>query len=163
MDERAGFKITGTIEGGSDDKPPPLIRPITAAHLLGMDIPPRETLLNPWLPRAGAAMLYAPRGIGKTYLSLSIAYAVASGGVCLRWQASKPARVLFIDGEMPLASLQERVAGIAGGAGNDPPSDDFLRFLPADHSEEQTLSSTASSALQSEQEEKEREEERSKI
>ena len=57
-------------------------RPMTAAELLKMEIPLRRTLLMPWLPEKGAAMLYAPRGLGKTYLSLSVAYAVASGGIC---------------------------------------------------------------------------------
>jgi putative DNA primase/helicase len=133
MDDGTAFQIINELDDQIDQDAAQRIFPITAAELLRMDILPRETLLTPWLPRAGAAMLYAPRGIGKTYLSLSVAYAVASGGQCLRWQTAKPARVLFIDGEMPLASLQERLAGIAQGAGSEPPSDDFLRFLPADH------------------------------
>lgn len=108
-------------------------RPITAAELLAMEIPPRRTLLNPWLPEKGAAMLYAPRGLGKTYLSLSIAHAVASGGSILRWRAHEPRPVLFVDGEMPLAALQERVVGITLGAASQPGQDDFLRFLAADY------------------------------
>jgi hypothetical protein len=108
-------------------------RPITAAELLAMEIPPRSVLLTPWLPEKGAAMLYAPRGLGKTYLSLSIAYAVASGGSVLRWHAAQPRPVLFVDGEMPMAALQERVAGIAAGFGVQPLEDDFLKFLPADY------------------------------
>jgi KaiC/GvpD/RAD55 family RecA-like ATPase len=107
-------------------------RPITAAELLAMEIPPRRTLLTPWLPEKGAAMLYAPRGLGKTFLSLSIAYAVASGGTVLRWQAPEPRRVLFVDGEMPLIALQERLCGVVAGVEYSPPADNFLRFLPAD-------------------------------
>jgi putative DNA primase/helicase len=108
-------------------------RPITAVELMEMDIPPRRTLLAPWLPEKGAAMVYAPRGLGKTYLSLSIAYTVASGGRLLRWQVPEPQRVLFVDGEMPLVALQERLTGIVLGAETQPPQDDFLQFLPADH------------------------------
>ncbi len=98
-----------------------------------MDIAPRINLLSPWLPADGSAMLYAGRGIGKTFVALSVAYAVASGGAVLRWRAHKPARVLYVDGEMPLASLQSRLSGIAAGAGYSPSADDFLRFLPADY------------------------------
>lgn len=108
-------------------------QPITAAELLNMEIPPRRTLLAPWLPEKGAAMLYAPRGLGKTFLSLSIAYGVASGCDLLRWRVPESRPVLFVDGEMPLAALQERLTGIALAAEGGPPSDDFLRFLPADY------------------------------
>lgn len=108
-------------------------RPITARELLRMDIPPRRMLLAPYLPTAGSAMVFAPRGIGKTWVSLSIAYAVASGGEVLRGRAPEPARVLFVDGEMPLVTLQERLVAVALGIGKEPPADDFLRFLPADH------------------------------
>jgi putative DNA primase/helicase len=98
-----------------------------------MDLPPRRTLLAPWLPEKGAAMVYAPRGLGKTFFALSVAYAVASGATLLRWRAPEPRRVLYIDGEMPLGGLQERLAGIAASSDVQPPTDEGLRFLPADH------------------------------
>ena len=98
-----------------------------------MEIAPRRMLLAPYLPAAGSAMVYAPRGIGKTWVSMSLAYAVASGGAVLQGRAPAPARVLFVDGEMPLVTLQERLVAIALGMGCEPPAEDFLRFLPADH------------------------------
>ena len=111
----------------------PRPKPITAADLLAMDIPPRRMLLRPYLPEAGSAMVYAPRGIGKTWISLSIAYAVAAGCEALQGRAPEPRRVLFVDGEMPLVTLQERLAAIALGMGREPPAADYLQFLPADH------------------------------
>lgn len=45
-------------------------------------------------------MIYAPSGVGKSFLSLAIALAVASGGEVLGWRASKSRKVLIIDGEM---------------------------------------------------------------
>ena len=98
-----------------------------------MEIPPRATLMKPWLPEAGAVMIYAPRGIGKTYMALSIACAVATATPLMRWRVATPRRVLCIDGEMPMVALQERVASIVRGLPANPPEDDFLRFLPADH------------------------------
>lgn len=77
---------------------------------LSRELPKRETLLTPWLPTQGLCMIYAPRGTGKTHLSLGIAFAVAAGGQFLRWQASQPAGVLFVDGELPANVLQERLA-----------------------------------------------------
>ena len=58
-------------------------------------------------------MIYGPRGIGKTHLTLGIGYVVASGGTFLRWEAAKPRRVLVPDGEMPAVVLHERLARIA--------------------------------------------------
>jgi putative DNA primase/helicase len=88
----------------------PPLRIVTAAELLTMQIPPRDYALAPVLPMPGLAMLYGPRGTGKTYVALSIALAIASGGTALRWQAPSPRGVLYVDGEMPAGQLQERLA-----------------------------------------------------
>jgi len=88
------------------------LRVIELAEFLSLDLPPRELILSPWLPRAGLCMLHAFRGVGKTHLSLGIAYAVAKGGSFLTWKAEKPRGVLYIDGEMPAVVLQERLARI---------------------------------------------------
>jgi hypothetical protein len=56
-------------------------------YFFRIDIPPRENILSPWLPQQGLAMIYAPRGVGKTYVALNIAFAVASGTSFLKWEA----------------------------------------------------------------------------
>jgi AAA domain len=101
---------------------------------LNLDIPAREMLLAPILPERSLAMLYAPRGLGKSWLALSIGLAVASGSSLLRWSAPRPRRVLYVDGEMPLISLQERLKAISSGFGGDIPNDAF-RILAADQIE----------------------------
>jgi putative DNA primase/helicase len=105
---------------------------VTAAELLTIELPRREHALAPVLPLPGLSMLYAPRGMGKTYLALSIAHAIASGGAVMKWRASQPRRVLYVDGEMPAAQIQQRMAQIMVGADAQPPEPDFLRFLSAD-------------------------------
>jgi putative DNA primase/helicase len=75
-------------------------------------------------------MIYAPRGIGKTHLSLEIGYAVASGGELFHWESPSPMGVLFIDGEMPGAVLQERLARIATSSENEPQAP--LRIITPD-------------------------------
>jgi len=72
------------------------------------------------LPTQGLGMIYAPRGIGKTHLSLGIGYAVSSSGKLFDWYATKPMGVLFIDGEMPGAVLKERLARIAVSSDYEP-------------------------------------------
>jgi hypothetical protein len=90
--------------------------PITAEDFLKLEIPPRDNILSPWLPAKGLAMIAAPRGIGKTHLALVTAYAVACGGGFLGWTAPQPRRTLYVDGEMPAISMQERLARIAAQA-----------------------------------------------
>jgi AAA domain len=85
---------------------------MSAKELLAATFPPREQILGPWLPDKGLAMLYAPRGVGKTFLALSIAFKVATGGQMLGWKAPRPRRIVYLDGEMPAAVLQERFASI---------------------------------------------------
>ena len=85
---------------------------LTLEELLKRETPPRQNLLSPWLPSQGLCMIYAYRETGKTWVALSIAYAVASGGRFLNWHAEKAAGVLYIDGEMPFVQLKERLATI---------------------------------------------------
>ena len=96
------------------------IKVVDALEFMALEFPPRENILSPWLPRQGLAMVYALRGIGKTHFSLGLAYAVASGGEFLGWKAPSPRGVLFIDGEMPAVSLQERIARIAVSSDKEP-------------------------------------------
>jgi len=113
-----GFKDThATVQEQADEE---LIeksqsRNITVINIedfLALEIPHRGHLLEPVIPQQGLTMVFAPRGIGKTHLSLGIAHAVASGGEFLKWAAPEAKGVLLLDGEMPAKTLQERLARI---------------------------------------------------
>lgn len=108
------------------------IAPVSLAELLAMALPERPTILAPILPAGGLALLYAPRGVGKTFLALSIGWAVASGGQLLRWHAPQPRRVLYVDGEMPARTLQERLRRIIGCGAPSPADADRFHFLASD-------------------------------
>jgi putative DNA primase/helicase len=103
----------------------PALQAVGISDFLALDIPAREMLLAPILPERSLAMLYAPRGLGKSWLSLTIGLAVASGTPLLRWSAPRQRRVLYVDGEMPLVSLQERLKAISVPFGTDIPNDAF--------------------------------------
>lgn len=89
--------------------------PETGLYVLTLDefidwpIPPREHLLYPILSEQGLALLYAMRGLGKTYVALCIGLAIASGKGLFSWVAKGPRQVLYIDGEMPARAMQERL------------------------------------------------------
>jgi hypothetical protein len=108
------------------------LAPVSHGVLSAMPLPPRVMALAPVLPIPGLAMLYAPRGMGKTYAALSIAYAIASGGVALRWSAPAARRVLYIDGEMPAGALQQRIGQIVRGMAAPLASDEHVRFIASD-------------------------------
>jgi putative DNA primase/helicase len=86
---------------------------------IALDMPIPQMIIDPIIPEQGLVMLYAPRGIGKTYLSLSLAYIAAGGKQMLdgKWKASQENKVVFIDGEMPAGRLQYRIKGIIRSVG----------------------------------------------
>jgi len=120
------------LDRKAETPPPQALRALTFDELQALQIPPRRLLLAPWLPEKGLAMVFAPRGVGKTWFALSVAWAVATGGEFLRFKAEAPRRVLYIDGEMPGALLQERMREIAGGMGGILPTPSHFRILGAD-------------------------------
>jgi hypothetical protein len=127
-------QIKSLVENTPFDPIDPL-RALDLQELLSIELPPREFVLAPWLPSQGLALLYAFRGVGKTQVALGIAYAVASGGSFLKWNAPAPRRVLYLDGEMPLVAMQERMARIVRAAETSPPAPEYLRLVNPDMQE----------------------------
>ncbi len=58
-------------------------------------------------------MLWAPAGLGKTMLSLTLALAVAGGGSVFGWTSPRPRRVIYLDGEMHIQDLWDRLKMLA--------------------------------------------------
>jgi putative DNA primase/helicase len=108
------------------------LRPLSVREFLELDLPPRGLILEPWLPTQGLAMIHGKRGVGKTHLALAIAFAVASGATVLGWSAPQPRRVVYLDGEMPAATMQRRLAAMIDGFDHQPPDESYLSFLCAD-------------------------------
>ena len=102
------------LESALPDKPSSLVS-LDMGEFLSMSIPERGYLLSPILPVQGIGILYAPRGIGKTFAALSVAVAVASGGAVFNWRAPMPKRTLYVDGEMPATAMQHRLAALVSG------------------------------------------------
>jgi len=113
---------------------PLTLTPLALNEFLALDVPPREMLLDPVLPERSLSMLYAPRGLGKSWLALSVGLVVASGGAFLRWRSPKPRTVLYVDGEMNSGDLQARLAAISAGLGVEMPNEKFS-IIAADNTE----------------------------
>lgn len=89
-------------------------------EFLRLNFPEREFILDPIIPTQGIVMLYAARGVGKTFLALSMACAIAGGYDLLKWKSPKPRKVLYIDGEMSAQTMQDRLAGVMRGVLDKP-------------------------------------------
>jgi hypothetical protein len=107
-----------TVTRPADNSPIEPWAALSGDELTAKSIPPRNTVLS----ENGSTLFYessvnqilAWRGVGKTLFGLGLADAIASGGKILDFQADRPRRVLYLDGELPLAQLQERVKDVVG-------------------------------------------------
>ncbi|MET0154666.1 MAG: AAA family ATPase [Rickettsiales bacterium] len=66
------------------------LRAVSYDDFMAKKFPARKTLLSPFLPEKGLAMLYADKGLGKTYVALSAALCIATGGDMFggKWKAA---------------------------------------------------------------------------
>src|SRR5262245_34452334 len=96
------------------------------------EIPPRKSLLHPWLSEKAIVMVHGWRGVGKTFFVHSTAWAVSAGDGFLDWKAPQPRRVLLIDGEMAADALQDRLRKVVNNSQAQPPLPTYLRIAAAD-------------------------------
>ena len=90
---------------------------VSADDLELMEIPPRACLAGTWLRDAGSGFIFAPRGLGKTWLGLHLACCLAEGRDCGPWAISKSRSVLYVDGEMHLDALRVRHRALSRAKG----------------------------------------------
>jgi hypothetical protein len=109
----------------------PSYKVVNILELANHTFKPREKILSPWCLTQSLNMIYAWRGVGKTHVALGIAFAIATGGSFLCWQASQRRKVIYLDGEMPGASLQNRLTALiaSSDADFDP---EYFRILTPD-------------------------------
>ena len=144
-------KLQELINATHDWSPyPTRLRPLDLKKFLQLAIKSRGMVIEPIIPEKGLAMLYAARGTGKTHIALGIGFAVATGTKFLKWSAPKPRRVLLIDGEMPAAALQERLASIIAGSPGAELNSENIMILAGDLIEAGGIGNLAAPEVQSE-------------
>lgn len=121
------------VEAVAPRQTPKVIRVFKAVNIVELvqtPLKPRDRILSPWLLTQSLSMLYAWRGVGKTHVALGIGFAVASGGSFLGWQATAQRRVVYLDGEMPGASLKNRLEALIANSDADFDPENFRILTP---------------------------------
>ena len=106
---------------GDDDMDNTVQKPniFSVGDLLDMDLPEIKWLLYPFIPQKGVCMISAPRGVGKSFLAMTMAISIASSIDFLGFKTEQQYKVLYIDGEMNGKMLQERFAKLIDGMEKD--------------------------------------------
>jgi hypothetical protein len=94
--------------------------PLTLEEWRARDLPAPDRITGEWLTTTSRVLLSAPTGVGKTNFALALAGHCAAGRDFLHWRGNRPARVLFIDGEMSRRLLKRRAEDLARRLGEAP-------------------------------------------
>ena len=87
----------------------------SASGIEALGLPPRAAICSDWMKEGDTGFLFAPRGLGKTWLSMLIASALSKGGNAGPWKAHGARKVVYIDGEMAVDGMLERMKGMESG------------------------------------------------
>jgi hypothetical protein len=122
------------------------MRKLSLADWATRVIPPTDWLLGGVVSTTSKTLGYSPTGLGKTNLYLAIAIHLAAGKDFLHWRVPRPARVLYVDGEMPNTLAQGRIIDAIRRLGGDPGrlhylnrNADFPDMPPLNRREEQEM------------------------
>lgn len=82
---------------------------IGALDFMRKTLPERPSIIAPWLKNGEIGLISAPRGVGKTWLSLLIAMAATRKMEIGKWKTQTPTGCLYCDGEMAGDEMKNRL------------------------------------------------------
>jgi len=88
---------------------------LNADDLVSLEIPPRKIIISPWLYLQQILLIHGWRGIGKTMFTISTFDAITRGEAIGPWPLLTPVPCLYIDGEMALIDIQDRLKLLSAG------------------------------------------------
>jgi Bifunctional DNA primase/polymerase, N-terminal/AAA domain len=119
--------------------------PLTLAEWKARDLPPPDYICGNWLSTTSRVLLVAPTGLGKTMFGVGLTMAIAGNRDFVHWKRRRPAKVLFIDGEMSNRLLRKRLLDEARRLGVSPETfyalshEDVPNFAPLNTVQGQAL------------------------
>ena len=100
--------------------------PLTSREWLARDLPAPDLLLGHLLSTTARAILNATTGIGKTNFAMAVSGHIGAGKDFLHWHCPRPRQILYVDGEMPLQLVRERIADVVRRLGELPAGAHFF-------------------------------------
>ena len=107
--------------------------PLTLDQWADRETPLPDFLLGSIFTTTTRAMLSAETGLGKTHVGFAFAFAMAAGVAFCHWPARRKARVLIVDGEMPVDLVKQRLADAEVRLGQRPTGLHVLCKEDAEH------------------------------
>ncbi len=111
--EEAAEKLSMMIDNAKPYDPPKKATledaVLESTDFRALDLPEKRIFLNPWLTEQSITLIAGWRGTGKTWLALAILEAVATGENFGPWQVENTVPCLFVDGEMPVQDVHDRL------------------------------------------------------
>jgi hypothetical protein len=83
-----------------------------------LEIPDRPKIVGDWFRSADLGYIFAPRGIGKTWLAHALIASLTTGLDFGPWKVQSPVSVALLDGEMPPDAVQERLMSLKADPAN---------------------------------------------
>ena len=88
---------------------------LNADDLISLAIPPRKIIISPSLHLQQILLIHGWRGVGKTMFTILSFDAITRGEAIGPWPLLTPAACLYIDGEMALIDIQDRLKILSAG------------------------------------------------
>jgi hypothetical protein len=110
--------------------------PLTVEAWLARDLPEPDRIMGEWFFTTSRTLLVGPTGVGKTNFGMATAGHSAIGQNFLHWHAWRPARILYIDGEMSARLFKQRLEDLVRRLGEIPKTlfpfshEDIENFAP---------------------------------
>ncbi len=112
MVEDVAEELGRLIDDGKHSSPEikiDVLPPLTLDDWRKRDLPEPDFILGHWLTTTSRVLITAATGLGKTNYGLALGLRIAAGNDFLHWRGHRPARVLYIDGEMSRRLLKQRL------------------------------------------------------
>ena len=107
-----------TEEGNGDGKPS-IFEAIKASicsgsELLAVKLPERAKIIGEWFREGDYGLIFGFRGLGKSWMGLGLAAAIAGGSSFGPYKADVEWPVLYVDGEMVFSVIRDRILAVHG-------------------------------------------------
>ena len=82
---------------------------IEAKEFSRIKIPSKRIIVVPWLTEQSITLVSGWRGVGKTGFAMGLVEAITRGEPFGPWEVREPIPCLYLEGEMPVQDIQERL------------------------------------------------------